>query len=79
MKHRRKPRRLFIGVGDDHIIILHLSVGKCLYHPALFRLGPSRILLYNGHIVKRLGIALINLEDLIQRAAGLIIILPPHI
>ena len=72
-------RIFLISIGDDDIVILHLPMGKCLYHLALLRVCPACILLYNGHVVQGFLIALVNLENLVQAAPGLIKILPGHI
>ena len=61
-----------ISIRDDDIVILHLPMGKCLHHLALLRISPACILFYNGHIVQGLLVALVNLENLVQAAPGLI-------
>ena len=61
VEHGRKSCIFFIRIRDNNIIILHLPVGKCLDHLSLFCICTSCILFYKGHIVQRLGIALVNL------------------
>ena len=79
VKHSGNTCIFLISIRDDDIVILHLPMGKCLHHLALLRISPACILFYNGHIVQGLLVALVNLENLVQAAPGLIKVLPGHI
>ena len=79
MKHSGKTGIFLVGIWDDNIIILHLSVGKCLDHLPLFCICPACILLYQRHVIQGFGIAFVDLQDLKKGTSCLIVIFPAHI
>ncbi len=75
IEYRVQPRILLIAGRNDHVIVLHLPVGKCVLYLFALNLRFSRPGLDNGHVPVRLGVISVNPQHLVEGFSRLGIVL----